>query len=152
MDNLVGTRSCPHLGFDLKDGRPCCHADDATRVTCGRSAPNPAAQKSGALNISGVEAHFCTVLGTDALPPEALRLAAQEKLRARQQAQGPKYRAPSDVSGQLDAHPSREQEPGDADPIIPTHTVRAEGKQVGPNAPCPCGSGKKFKKCCGRYG
>lgn len=23
-------------------------------------------------------------------------------------------------------------------------------KQVGRNDPCPCGSGKKFKKCCGR--
>ena len=22
--------------------------------------------------------------------------------------------------------------------------------KVGPNAPCPCGSGKKYKKCCGR--
>ena len=27
--------------------------------------------------------------------------------------------------------------------------VRAQPK-VGRNAPCPCGSGKKFKKCCGR--
>lgn len=25
-------------------------------------------------------------------------------------------------------------------------------KKVGPNAPCPCGSGKKYKKCCGRPG
>jgi len=25
-----------------------------------------------------------------------------------------------------------------------------EGAQVGRNDPCPCGSGKKFKKCCGR--
>ena len=24
------------------------------------------------------------------------------------------------------------------------------GKKVGRNAPCPCGSGKKYKKCCGR--
>ncbi|MFA4831092.1 MAG: SEC-C metal-binding domain-containing protein [Patescibacteria group bacterium] len=24
------------------------------------------------------------------------------------------------------------------------------GKKVGRNDPCPCGSGKKFKKCCGR--
>ena len=24
-----------------------------------------------------------------------------------------------------------------------------KGKKVGPNDPCPCGSGKKFKKCCG---
>ena len=23
-------------------------------------------------------------------------------------------------------------------------------KKVKPNAPCPCGSGKKFKKCCGK--
>ena len=23
------------------------------------------------------------------------------------------------------------------------------GQQVGRNDPCPCGSGKKFKKCCG---
>jgi len=27
--------------------------------------------------------------------------------------------------------------------------VKKEGK-VGRNDPCPCGSGKKFKKCCGR--
>lgn len=25
------------------------------------------------------------------------------------------------------------------------------GKHVGRNDPCPCGSGKKYKKCCGRY-
>ena len=24
------------------------------------------------------------------------------------------------------------------------------GPKVGPNDPCPCGSGKKYKKCCGR--
>jgi len=29
-------------------------------------------------------------------------------------------------------------------------TVRREGKKVGRNDPCPCGSGKKYKKCCGR--
>ncbi|MCM2332697.1 MAG: SEC-C metal-binding domain-containing protein [Anaeromyxobacteraceae bacterium] len=26
--------------------------------------------------------------------------------------------------------------------------VRREGPRTGPNEPCPCGSGKKFKKCC----
>jgi preprotein translocase subunit SecA len=29
-------------------------------------------------------------------------------------------------------------------------TVKREGKKIGRNAPCPCGSGKKYKKCCGR--
>ena len=28
--------------------------------------------------------------------------------------------------------------------------VKREGKKVGRNDPCPCGSGKKYKKCCGR--
>jgi len=27
--------------------------------------------------------------------------------------------------------------------------VQKEGKKIGRNAPCPCGSGKKYKKCCG---
>jgi uncharacterized protein len=28
-------------------------------------------------------------------------------------------------------------------------TVRLDGPKAGRNDPCPCGSGKKFKKCCG---
>jgi alpha-beta hydrolase superfamily lysophospholipase len=32
--------------------------------------------------------------------------------------------------------------------ILARHTYRAPPK-VGRNEPCPCGSGKKFKKCCG---
>ena len=29
-------------------------------------------------------------------------------------------------------------------------TIRRDGKKVGRNDPCPCGSGKKYKACCGR--
>ena len=28
--------------------------------------------------------------------------------------------------------------------------VKREGEKVGRNSPCPCGSGKKYKKCCGK--
>ena len=31
-----------------------------------------------------------------------------------------------------------------------TETIRREQPKVGRNAPCPCGSGKKFKQCCGK--
>jgi preprotein translocase subunit SecA len=31
-------------------------------------------------------------------------------------------------------------------------TIRNKTKKVGPNAPCPCGSGKKYKKCCSKRG
>jgi preprotein translocase subunit SecA len=41
------------------------------------------------------------------------------------------------------AEPGREPEGG-------PKTVRRDGEKVGRNAPCPCGSGKKYKKCCGR--
>jgi len=27
-----------------------------------------------------------------------------------------------------------------------------KSKKTGRNDPCPCGSGKKYKKCCGKYG
>lgn len=28
-------------------------------------------------------------------------------------------------------------------------TIRREGDKIGRNDPCPCGSGRKYKKCCG---
>ncbi len=28
--------------------------------------------------------------------------------------------------------------------------MKREGEKVGRNDPCPCGSGKKYKKCCGK--
>jgi preprotein translocase subunit SecA len=31
-------------------------------------------------------------------------------------------------------------------------TIRRQQAKVGRNDPCPCGSGKKYKKCCGRFG
>ena len=33
--------------------------------------------------------------------------------------------------------------------IVTPGTVRNEGPKIGRNDPCPCGSGKKYKKCCG---
>jgi preprotein translocase subunit SecA len=32
----------------------------------------------------------------------------------------------------------------------PQEPVKREGDKIGRNAPCPCGSGKKYKKCCGK--
>jgi preprotein translocase subunit SecA len=31
---------------------------------------------------------------------------------------------------------------------VAVQTVRREGEKIGRNAPCPCGSGKKYKRCC----
>ena len=32
---------------------------------------------------------------------------------------------------------------------LATGTVRRSSRKVGRNEPCPCGSGKKYKNCCG---
>lgn len=37
----------------------------------------------------------------------------------------------------------------DGQPVRPKQFVR-EAPKTGRNEPCPCGSGKKFKKCCGK--
>ncbi len=34
--------------------------------------------------------------------------------------------------------------------IPKVETVVHEGPRIGRNDPCPCGSGKKYKKCCGK--
>ena len=34
--------------------------------------------------------------------------------------------------------------------MVSTGQYRREAPKVGRNDPCPCGSGKKFKKCCGK--
>ncbi|MBF0185107.1 MAG: preprotein translocase subunit SecA [Magnetococcales bacterium] len=49
-------------------------------------------------------------------------------------------------------HPSLQEEgeemgESEQDPRTP---FRREGEKVGRNSPCPCGSGKKFKQCCGQ--
>ena len=51
------------------------------------------------------------------------------------------------------ARPSRASDaPGRsaAEMPAPVETIRRAEPKVGRNEPCPCGSGKKFKKCCGR--
>ncbi|OIO55748.1 hypothetical protein AUJ46_00435 [Candidatus Peregrinibacteria bacterium CG1_02_54_53] len=41
-----------------------------------------------------------------------------------------------------------EQVQGSLSAILHPKPVRREAPRVGRNAPCPCGSGKKYKKCC----
>ena len=37
---------------------------------------------------------------------------------------------------------------GASDGSVKKQPIRSKDKKVGPNDPCPCGSGKKYKKCC----
>jgi SWIM/SEC-C metal-binding protein len=48
----------------------------------------------------------------------------------------------------LGIEPDREEDLSDLERKL-NPPVRHEVRQIGRNEPCPCGSGKKFKKCCG---
>ena len=55
------------------------------------------------------------------------------------------------LSGALDTlRASHRVSRGDAADQGPTRPLHSENGKIGRNAPCPCGSGKKYKKCCGR--
>lgn len=47
------------------------------------------------------------------------------------------------------SHVSPQPAPGPPPPPQPT-TIRRDTPKVGRNDPCPCGSGKKYKKCCAK--
>jgi len=43
-----------------------------------------------------------------------------------------------------------EQQEAETGEMVGVKTFRREGKKIGRNDPCPCGSGKKYKHCCGK--
>jgi SWIM/SEC-C metal-binding protein len=50
----------------------------------------------------------------------------------------------------IELEPDKPEDTADMESLLhPPQPVTAE-KKVGRNEPCPCGSGKKFKKCCER--
>ena len=48
-----------------------------------------------------------------------------------------------------DLEPSLVRADGSSPEYVSQGTYKREGPKVGRNDPCPCGSGKKYKKCCG---
>jgi curved DNA-binding protein CbpA len=73
---------------------------------------------------------------------EVLRTRDPEKLLYQR---AKKYRKLKQELGVSYDEDEEEEEPDSA----PTETVRRAQPKVGRNDPCPCGSGKKYKHCCG---
>jgi preprotein translocase subunit SecA len=65
-----------------------------------------------------------------------------------QPARAPAGPAPRRESPGLARETHAENNGDELELVIPA--VRRETPKVGRNDPCPCGSGKKFKNCCGR--
>ncbi len=87
-----------------------------------------------------------------------VRLTTQAEALLQDHFSGAEAQAPEDfgtgVSASLPAAPMSAADgdgplPGQTGPVAPIRRAQAK---VGRNDPCPCGSGKKYKKCCGRAG
>ena len=46
--------------------------------------------------------------------------------------------------------PDKPEDITDLEILLNTPKTQIAEKKVGRNEPCPCGSGKKYKKCCGK--
>ena len=94
--------------------------------------------------LSGPALAVATILGIDP-PPEA-----EEWRRERDRQREAVRLAAAGDWGDFEAD-DRDEPLDFGEPIPPAApTIRNVGPRVGRNDPCPCGSGKKFKKCCGR--
>ena len=97
----------------------------------------------------------------------AIQVASEEEVRAAEEARaretkqvqmsGPSDSAPSQLSEQArrqeqQAKPQEETRPqkNESRPVQQEIQAVRVGPKVGRNDPCPCGSGKKHKQCCGK--
>ena len=70
-------------------------------------------------------------------------IEAQERLRRAEAARKMNFQHSQDQAGAT----SEARKPAEAPKA---ETFIREERKVGRNEPCPCGSGKKYKQCCGR--
>jgi len=66
----------------------------------------------------------------------------------RMEKDGVDFKSPRQMKKWMKAHEA-ELRAEQAGQVAKVETVVHEGPRIGRNDPCPCGSGKKYKKCCG---
>ncbi len=83
-------------------------------------------------------------LGTEK-NPAAVNVQTEERvkeLKAVFEEKGWKYN--------IELDPDRPEDITDLEILLNPQKTKIAEKKVGRNEPCPCGSGKKYKKCCGK--
>ncbi|MCL2000354.1 MAG: SEC-C metal-binding domain-containing protein, partial [Planctomycetes bacterium] len=75
----------------------------------------------------------------------AMRVNPAEEMRVRE-----KIQVKEAVQQEFDSHAAKANEIGANAGERHREPIRNLGKKIGPNDPCPCGGGRKYKKCCGR--
>jgi hypothetical protein len=96
------------------------------------------------------EAHWKRVKELEG-DPRGLLLYALEKLAGKRASDKPRAKPPlPPMPRPTPPHQPVTKPPLPSTPRLTLPRQAAAKQKVGRNDPCPCGSGKKFKKCCGR--
>jgi preprotein translocase subunit SecA len=83
------------------------------------------------------------------LVPQAAPIAPPEPPLGQLQERGPEKEAPAPAQAPAAAAGQAVRMGGAATATTPRQDAPAANRKVGRNDPCPCGSGKKYKKCHG---
>ena len=121
-----------------------------THVRMKRVEAEPAENAEGAEGAEGIEA------GTEgeAAGPQPVEATTEDAPAQEEEKTAPEPEAPAPEQTKAEPalnlrHKTDPAAMGGSAPAEEEHHVY-NGVKVGRNDPCPCGSGKKFKKCCGR--
>ena len=122
-----------------------------THVRMKRVEAEPAENAEGAEGAEGIEA------GTEgeAAGPQPVEATAEDAPAQEEEKTAPEPEAPALEQAKAEPalnlrHKTDPAAMGGSAPAEPEEHHLYNGVKVGRNDPCPCGSGKKFKKCCGR--
>jgi len=83
------------------------------------------------------------------LMPQAAPIAPPEPPSGQLKESGPAKETQTPVQARAAAAGQAVRMGGAATATTPRAAAPAAGRKVGRNDPCPCGSGRKYKKCCG---
>lgn len=142
QSDLCGLSSCPECGGKLIE-------DSCTVLLAAKSTTDDGEFLS---NLSG--SHFCATCPVVVFDSEKIEQAARLGIRGDKNLH---YLIAGIVDFNAIPPKKRRLEIGTDENPLPLveflpelkKTAKAAEKKVGRNEPCPCGSGKKFKKCCG---
>jgi len=99
------------------------------------------------------EAYSMFTAMLDRIKHDVVSLAARVELRAQEDVEAieEQRRQTGEIEMQHEHVDGMTGEAEQANPDIETQAqpITRDGKKVGRNEPCPCGSGKKYKQCCG---
>jgi preprotein translocase SecA subunit len=119
-------------GFDLFEAMLArFESDTITRLATVQIAQQQAPPRAREPDVTPADGPNGEAPSSDQPSPETV--AMMQRLEARRRASQQQRQTQMSAGGQT----------------LKTETVKREGEKVGRNDPCPCGSGKKYKKCHG---